>query len=174
MPGPTLAKLEGATTVSCRWGRGRSDGDELAPLTTLLFFPAGCAPMLPHRDPLLGRCTPLLPKLFGTVRTHSSLSWGCALMRPLLSFLLAPWRLPLFCVGWGDKGQRCTSYQTLSSPQSEQSFLPKWHISFINSRVDLLLCGIGGTDLKKIEVEQSQTDDSYQDSGLAYIYWHTL
>jgi hypothetical protein len=103
MPGPALAKLEGATTVSCRWGRGRSDEDELAPPTTLLFFPAGCVPLLPQRDPLLGRCTPLLPKLFGTIRMHSSLSWGRAhrllleLLRPLLSFLLAPWRLPLFC-----------------------------------------------------------------------------
>jgi hypothetical protein len=43
-----------------------------------------------------------------------------------------------------DEGHRFTSYRNLPSPQLEQSFMPNRHINFVNSRVELLFCGVGG------------------------------
>jgi hypothetical protein len=47
------------------------------------------------------------------------------------------------------EGHTRTSYQNFPWPNLEQSFVPNIHISSINSKVELLLCGVGGVEPSK-------------------------
>jgi hypothetical protein len=74
-----------------------------------------------------------------------------------------------------DEGNRRTTYQNLLSPKLKQSSMPNRHISSINSRVQLLLCGRSWWNkVDKIETEHSQFPSMPISKGVFFWWWKFL